>query len=66
MKSSHSCSENGRERTNTGWSKTFGHFTRTASPVRFQYEWHDEAGNWFRSYGNEQWGVCAERADAAA
>ncbi len=23
--------------------------------VRFQYEWHDEAGNWFRSYGNEQW-----------
>jgi len=23
--------------------------------VRFQYEWHDGAGNWFRSYGNEQW-----------
>jgi nuclear transport factor 2 (NTF2) superfamily protein len=23
--------------------------------VRFQYESHDEAGNWFRSYGNEQW-----------
>ena len=23
--------------------------------VRFQYEWHDEAGAWFRSYGNEQW-----------
>lgn len=23
--------------------------------VRFQYEWHDAAGNWFRSYGNEQW-----------
>ena len=23
--------------------------------VRFQYEWHDDAGNWFRSYGNEQW-----------
>ncbi len=23
--------------------------------VRFQYEWHDDAGAWFRSYGNEQW-----------
>ena len=23
--------------------------------VRFQYEWHDEHGQWFRSYGNENW-----------
>lgn len=23
--------------------------------VRFQYEWHDDTGAWFRSYGNEQW-----------
>lgn len=23
--------------------------------VRFQYEWHDDAGHWFRSYGNELW-----------
>jgi uncharacterized protein len=23
--------------------------------VRFQYEWHDHGGNWFRSYGNENW-----------
>lgn len=23
--------------------------------VRFAYEWHDEVGNWFRSYGNENW-----------
>ncbi|QCT19627.1 nuclear transport factor 2 family protein [Jejubacter calystegiae] len=23
--------------------------------VRFAYEWHDEHGNWFRSYGNENW-----------
>jgi hypothetical protein len=23
--------------------------------VRFQYEWHDTAGQWFRSYGNENW-----------
>jgi nuclear transport factor 2 (NTF2) superfamily protein len=23
--------------------------------VRFQYEWHDAGGQWFRSYGNELW-----------
>ena len=23
--------------------------------VRFAYEWHDAEGNWFRSYGNENW-----------
>ena len=23
--------------------------------VRFQYEWHDESGTWFRSFGNELW-----------
>ncbi|HUZ41626.1 MAG TPA: nuclear transport factor 2 family protein [Acidimicrobiales bacterium] len=23
--------------------------------VRFQYEWHDRAGQWWRSYGNELW-----------
>jgi len=23
--------------------------------VRFAYEWHDDDGNWFRSYGNENW-----------
>ena len=23
--------------------------------VRFAYEWHDDAGNWFRSYGIENW-----------
>ena len=23
--------------------------------VRFAYEWHDDAGFWFRSYGNENW-----------
>ena len=34
--------------------------------VRFAYEWHDAAGQWFRSYGNENWafdeaGLMAER-----
>jgi hypothetical protein len=23
--------------------------------VRFAYEWHDDSGRWFRSYGNENW-----------
>lgn len=23
--------------------------------VRFEYEWHDQAGQWYRSYGNEMW-----------
>ena len=23
--------------------------------VRFQYEWHDDAGQWYRAYGNENW-----------
>ena len=30
-------------------------FTDHRIAVRFAYEWHDEAGNWFRSYGNENW-----------
>lgn len=34
--------------------------------VRYAYEWHDDSGNWFRSYGNENWrfdanGLMAER-----
>ena len=30
-------------------------FTSHRIAVRFAYEWHDDAGNWFRSYGNENW-----------
>jgi nuclear transport factor 2 (NTF2) superfamily protein len=30
-------------------------FTSNRISVRFQYEWHDAAGAWFRSHGNEQW-----------
>ena len=30
-------------------------FTNNRIAVRFAYEWHDDAGNWFRSYGNENW-----------
>ena len=28
--------------------------------VRFAYEWHDNEGNWYRSYGNENWEFNAE------
>lgn len=28
---------------------------RNRIAVRFAYEWHDDTGNWFRSYGNENW-----------
>ena len=28
--------------------------------VRFAYEWRDDSGNWFRSYGNENWEFDAE------
>jgi nuclear transport factor 2 (NTF2) superfamily protein len=30
-------------------------FHDTRIGVRFAYEWHDDSGNWFRSYGNENW-----------
>jgi nuclear transport factor 2 (NTF2) superfamily protein len=28
--------------------------------VRFAYEWHDDSGTWFRSYGNENWEFAAD------
>lgn len=30
-------------------------FTANRISVRFEYEWHDEAGQWYRSHGNEHW-----------
>ena len=30
-------------------------FAENRIAVRFAYEWHDDSGNWFRSYGNENW-----------
>ena len=30
-------------------------FTGNRIAVRFAYEWHDDSGQWFRSYGNENW-----------
>ena len=30
-------------------------FRENRLAVRFAYEWHDDSGNWFRSYGDENW-----------
>jgi nuclear transport factor 2 (NTF2) superfamily protein len=45
------------------WNKEFDYrlikelwaFGGNRIAVRFAYEWRDDAGNWFRSYGNENW-----------
>jgi len=35
--------------------KSLWSFTEDRIAVRFQYEWHDADGQWWRSYGNELW-----------
>ena len=40
--------------------KSLWAFTDDHIAVRFQYEWHDAAGQWWRSYGNENWEFDAE------
>lgn len=35
--------------------KSLWAYTDSRIAVRFQYEWHDVLGNWFRAYGNENW-----------
>ncbi len=30
-------------------------FTDNRISVRFEYEWHDQSGQWFRTHGNEHW-----------
>ncbi|GAA4316640.1 nuclear transport factor 2 family protein [Klenkia terrae] len=35
--------------------KSLWSFTDDRIAVRFQYEWHDADGQWWRSYGNELW-----------
>jgi len=34
-------------------------FAENRIAVRFAYEWHDDAGQWWRSYGNENWEFAA-------
>ena len=44
-------------------------FRNNRMAVKFQYEWHDAAGQWYRSYGNELWQFAAsglmERREAS-
>jgi nuclear transport factor 2 (NTF2) superfamily protein len=40
--------------------KSLWAFTGDRIAVRFQYEWHDADGQWWRSYGNENWEFDAE------
>jgi nuclear transport factor 2 (NTF2) superfamily protein len=48
---------------NRKWSKELDYrlikelwaFNENRISVRFAYEWHDDSGNWYRSYGNENW-----------
>jgi nuclear transport factor 2 (NTF2) superfamily protein len=35
--------------------KSLWGFRENRIAVRFQYEWHDISGQWYRSYGNELW-----------
>lgn len=35
--------------------KELWEFSDNRIAVRFAYEWHDDSGHWFRSYGNENW-----------
>jgi nuclear transport factor 2 (NTF2) superfamily protein len=45
------------------WARELGYrlikevwaFAGNRIAVRFAYEWHDQAGQWFRAYGNENW-----------
>jgi nuclear transport factor 2 (NTF2) superfamily protein len=34
-------------------------FAENRIAVRFAYEWHDDSGQWYRSYGNENWEFAA-------
>ena len=44
-------------------------FRNNRMAVKFHYEWHDDSGQWFRSYGNELWQFAAsglmERREAS-
>ncbi len=35
--------------------KSYWAHTGNRIAVRFEYEWHDDSGQWYRSYGNENW-----------
>ncbi len=49
------------------WNRELGYklkkelwgFRENRMAVKFMYEWHDDSGQWFRSYGNELWEFAA-------
>jgi nuclear transport factor 2 (NTF2) superfamily protein len=45
----------GPERLDYRLIKELWAFTGNRIAVRFVYEWHDDSGHWYRSYGNENW-----------
>ena len=47
--------ESGRQRRYYRLIKEVWAFHDNRIAVRFAYEWHDDSGQWFRSYGNENW-----------
>lgn len=57
-----------REFLKNKWEKELGYrlkkelwaFTDNHISVRFEYEWHDKNGQWYRTHGNEQWEFDAE------
>ena len=50
-----SCTANGTRELDYRLIKELWAFAGNRIAVRFAYEWHDDSGNWFRSYGNENW-----------
>ncbi len=40
--------------------KTLWAFTGNRIAVRFEYEWHDDDGHWWRAHGNENWEFAAD------
>ncbi len=53
--SSRSSHANGIASSTTGSSRSCGPINGNRIAVRFAYEYHDDSGQWFRSYGNENW-----------
>ena len=48
-------SASGRRRLDYRLKKELWAFRDNRIAVRFEYEWHDSEGHWYRSYGNEMW-----------
>ena len=49
------CNANGKKELDYRLIKELWIAQNNRIAVRFAYEWHDDTGSWFRSYGNENW-----------